>query len=81
MNLIQHVWDIQVRIVAGHILLPQILQELESGAEYPQLLVNRLDDFMFLRPEHNDPTDEQAAGFLITRIPGAVTRPSPSQCP
>ncbi|GFY55107.1 uncharacterized protein TNIN_256361 [Trichonephila inaurata madagascariensis] len=32
-------------------------------------------------PEHNDPTDEQAAGFLVPRIPVAVTRPSPSQCP
>jgi len=33
------------------------------------------------RLEHNDPTDEKNAGFLVPRIPVAVTRPSSSQCP
>ena len=31
-------------------------------------------------PTHNDPTDEQAAGFLVPRSPVAVTNPV-LQCP
>ncbi|XP_035231775.1 kelch-like protein 3 [Stegodyphus dumicola] len=33
------------------------------------------------KPEHNNATDEQAAGFLVRRIPVSMTRPSSSQRP